>query len=327
MYTDGYGAGIGPSYSPPESYDFLSDAGVRLVRISVAWGNTGWPDAGEANYSDGGFANPHTGIQPVLGGPLDPVYLARLQHEVATAEAAGLVVNLSLYTSLRFPNSHSQYVVTPAELADAWIKLGSQFANDPGVHAYLIANEPYNMDAGFVDGMMQGAVYALRDAGIDKPVWVSTDAYDSCLVTANHPPYIDDPAGAVTYECHSYPGTSGGQTVYNDGGVQLFLRSVRAFHDWCVGNGVHCAIGEMGWPGQNSSADWQSFNDVGEIAYALADDAGMDVTYFGAGGSYRNNLFAYTASDAGTVLSVPGAVHPIDEAQTQSLVISAHPSH
>jgi hypothetical protein len=330
-YTDGYGNGVGPAITPPATWQYLRSRGFRLVRVAMNWGNVGLPDGGDDLLPDGGFAHPHTGIQPVLQGPLDAVYLGRLEEEIGNAADAGLLVNLSLATGFRFPGEHSGYQVTQQELTDVWARLAQAFRGNPGLHAYLITNEPNGVTDSYVTTMEQAAVDAIRDAGDDRLLWVQGNAWDACAWMAIQSPWIQDPADNFAYECHDYPGTEANaqNMAFDDASVSGFLRSVQAFHDWCKGQSLRCAVGELGWPGQNSSADWQKFNSAMEGAYELFDDARMDVTYFdgyGAASASLSALSAYTASDAGVTPTVPGATHAIDQYQTQRLVIEAHPS-
>jgi hypothetical protein len=177
-----------------------------------------------------------------------------------------------------------------------------------------------------VKSMMQGALTAIRQQGDNKLIWIEGNGYSSGAWFAIQTAWIVDPANNFVYSAHEYPGTSGNQTVYDSTLVNQFLQDCTAFYDWCMNNHLRCSIGEIGWPGANTSSDWQQFNASVDQAYQLFDDAKMDVTQFHASGAYKEALTSYTASSPGVTAGAPGTVHAIDTAQTQSLVVEAHPS-
>jgi hypothetical protein len=321
-YTAGYGGGVGPTPSPIVTYRYLFNRGIRLIRLPFLWGNP--------------TTDKPTGIQPALQGPLDSTCLSRLQTEVQTIQAAGLRVVLVLDSSFRFPVRWNGNLVTQADFNSIWLLLSQVFKDNSAVYAYDLQNGPSSDDDSYVISMMQGAVTALRAAGDNKLLWIQgNNGGNPNWLAAQSPTWIKDPAGNFAYEAHGSPDyawlnepvpPAQNQTAYDAGAVATFQSGMQAFHDWCVGSNLRCAVGEIGWPGENTSADWAMFNSAMEKAYELFDDARMDVTYFGVGGAINDILWAYSAAEPGVDTNVvPGSISPISQAQTQSLVIERHP--
>ena len=77
-------------------------------------------------------------------------------------------------------------------------------------------------------------------------------------------------------------------------------------------------LGEIGWPGDSPAAahpeDAPRWADVGEAAYALLDEAGLDVAYWAAGEQwgtdYALSVYTGTPQDTPTVVADVVERHP-----------------
>jgi endoglucanase len=200
--------------------------------------------------------------------------------------------------------------------------LSAAFNKNPAIYAYDIANEPHDSADDFVRTMYQAGVTAIRNAGDNTQVWVEGNNYADPQWTAAQPPWIRDPANNTTYSIHDYPVCSG--TPCDISGFAQAISDMKTIVAWCKQYSVRCSLGETGWFGSNTTANWQQWNAYGDQLYQLLDDAGMDATYWAAAGSYDADLWAYSANPAGVVQTVPGVPNTLVQAQTQSQVLEAH---
>jgi hypothetical protein len=151
------------------------------------------------------------------------------------------------------------------------------------------------------------------------------DDYDNPAYWSQHPHFFTDPANKLEYEAHDYPCTVQGTTTYDASCSATNLASLTLFAQWCQTNHLRCYIGESGWPGSNASSDWQSFNNWGTQEYNVLDQYGMDATYYAGGGAFAQYFNAYdTTSPA--VDYVNGIIGTVNNTETQSQVIEAHPT-
>lgn len=188
------------TYDSQATFEYLAAQGLDTVRLPFRWER----------------------IQPRLGEELDPAELARLRDAVQRASAAGLQVILDVHN---FGAYHLEEngrgvrraigtaEVSRAHFADLWRRLSDAFADDSGVVAYDLMNEPVNLPK--VDGMTparlweaasQDAVNAIRandDATLImvpgyqwSHVYSWTDQHDDA--------WIDDPADNIRYTAHHY---------------------------------------------------------------------------------------------------------------------------
>jgi nucleotide-binding universal stress UspA family protein len=193
--------GVDYRWEPEATFRFLAEQGLDTVRIPFRWER----------------------IQPQLGGELDPAELGRLEQTVKYAEAAGLDVILDVHNygayhlaeggqGVRRPIGSAQ---VPVELfADLWDRLSDALADQPGILAYDLMNEPvYLVDneedvggAQVWEAASQAAVEAIRANGDDKLIMVAGYQWSNAQTwTENHDDaWIDDPADNIRYEAHHY---------------------------------------------------------------------------------------------------------------------------
>jgi hypothetical protein len=218
---------VNPNPSDPavnggrNSFGYLRSEGVGLVRVGFRWER----------------------LQPVLGGGLEAVELARLKASIRNAGAAGLKVVLDCHnyggywtaatgghdgTGKQALNSPGCTVV---HFRDLWKRLSSQFASDPTVIVYDLMNEP-NGKKGIVParGRTQGQTWEaitrsvvsdIRGRGDRTTIAVTTyrASVDECVDHHPNGPWIPASIPGIRYTAHQYfdhysgSGTGGGNYV------------------------------------------------------------------------------------------------------------------
>jgi hypothetical protein len=187
-------------YDRQETFTYLGQRGVRLVRLPFRWER----------------------VQTTLGGELDATELGRLRGAVARARIAGLDVLLDMHGYGAYylgdgdrgvRRAIGSAEVTRAHFADAWRRISAAFKEDPGVIGYGLMAEPVAMPApaglSAAEGWeraSQKALDAIRANGDGKLVTVS--GYEWAGVQRwpeQHPDkWINDAANNHRYEGHHY---------------------------------------------------------------------------------------------------------------------------
>jgi endoglucanase len=187
-------------YDRAGTFEFLADRGVGHVKIPFRWER----------------------LQPELGGPLDDAEVRRIKDVVRRARGAGLPVILDMHNYGAYYLSNGDHGVRRAigsrhvgvaDFADAWRRISQVFDDNPGVLAYALMAEPFDMPsvgsrspAEVWEQASQAAVTAIRGRGDDTLVSISGYGWDAVQVfTRFHPDaWIDDPEDNVLYEVHHY---------------------------------------------------------------------------------------------------------------------------
>ncbi|PPF20240.1 hypothetical protein C5B92_00765 [Rathayibacter sp. AY1A4] len=308
--------------NPAESYEFLADRGLTLVRLAVPWSLL-QPQADGESTDD------------ALAKGLDPAAVALLRTEIAAIGAAGMRVVLDLHNNGTYPASQGDLPegtvwfgsgLSVSQAQRVWTLLAAEFQDDGRIAAYDLFNEVKRslVPVETYKAYTQAVVSAVRGTGDRHTIWVEgmrEATTGTVAAIAPEGPWIQDPLDRIVYSQHFYPGGTG-TTLRSDkqGGndEQVFVAAVTTFGQWCRRYGVHCSVGEVGWPSDHSlsltAGGAGSWTDVGEAFYTAADSYGLDVTYFG---STRK-------SDCGWLMAYCGDDHEIDDARSQSSVIEAH---
>lgn len=173
----------------------------------------------------------------------------------------------------------------------------------------------------------QAAVTAIRDTGDTRDVYIAGDNFSGAAAWTTHnpaTPWITDPAGAVVYEAHYYfnESNSGAYGTYAAANTDAVSRGyadlaakitaeVGVFTSWLSTHGQRGFIGELGWPKNADSAQW---NAAGEHLYDLLDAAGVSATYWATGDHWGDayDLEPYDTSEQ--------TLH------AQAAILEAHPS-
>jgi hypothetical protein len=311
---------------PASSYEYLASRGVDIVRLAVPWQRLQEiPPGGTA--ADG------------LEQPIDEDYLDVVAEEVGRAADAGIRTILDLHNGCTYPWGAGPFVegslrcgqgITEQHVIDVWTALAERFHHDERVAAFDIFNEPrWSVGVDTYKRYAQVAVDAIRATGDDHMIWVEgmlSDQRGRLASIAPDGPWIDDPVGKTMYSEHFYA-DEGGRTFDQVPDHERVLERLRTFADWCTTWGVHCSVGEVGWPsggrgGVQSVSSADRWNALFEEFYDIADEYGLDVTYFGASSVTRTGtLLAYVARAPGLPSS-----SGIDTALSQAEVIERHPS-
>ena len=323
LYTDGYGNGYGPAVTTLASYQYLYSRGIRLIRLEVPWG----PVSSAA-----------PGLQNTLSGTLDATVLDEVHQEVDNLHAAGLVAALDVHSSCHFPGSKGSAIcgngITTDDVKSLWTQLSAAFQADPGVYAYDLMNEPYNITSATWKTFSQAMVDAIRARGDDKLLWVEGINYSNAgqFSALNGTPWITDPKANILYSGHTYPPTSTGgswqSTTYNATSDAAWLTELSNFTSWCSTNHVKCGIGEMAWPASTIAPDWMQWNALGERWYTAADAANLTVTFFTASSTQNNpnDIYVHDGGNDVDLNTKPSTLRTIDTALSQAVVLEAHPS-
>lgn len=269
------------------TYDYLSSRGLTVIRLAVPW----------------------QGLQPIIDGedprdalarPVNAEYLDLIRQQVRYAERANLRVIVDLHNGCTYPwgtgpepagNLYCGDGLTIDDVVKVWAALSEALKDEPGVAAYNLFNEPRKQTgAATYFNYVNAVVEYLRSQGDNRAVWVDAILGSSFASDSHLSAPVSDPAGAIVYSQHFY---------LNGGTRESLLSRIRDFGEWCDNRGVHCAIGEMGWPAGGSAEKSTTFT----LAYGLANHYGMDVTYFGATSvpSPRSLIAYYAASGDSTI--------------------------
>lgn len=195
---DGFSAAqpgaLGVDYfaEPAESYTWLADRGVDLVRLPVRWER----------------------LQPAPGGAFDEQHAALVEQQLDAAGAAGVDVILDLHNYGAHDTDQLGSDALPDErLAQFWLTVSERWGAHPALLGYGLMNEPHDLGGGDERGAAaawesttQEVVTALRDAGDEHLLLVAGYDWSSLARWSdNHPSgWIDDPADAFRYEAHHY---------------------------------------------------------------------------------------------------------------------------
>ncbi|ADG73647.1 glycoside hydrolase family 5 [Cellulomonas flavigena DSM 20109] len=303
------------------SWDYLASRGVKVARLPVSWVRL-QPVPASGNLRAG------------LDGPVSQAYLDVVEEQVRRAARAGIRTVVGLHNACSYPNIQAPGSVvcgdgvTRADVAKVWTALAGRFAGDERVVAFDLLNETH-IDVVPVARyrlFTQAAADAVRATGAQQTLWVQRllGERGRLDVIAPDGPWVADPLGKVMYSQHFYSSPIG--AVFDPlAGNHAVLMDVDRFGTWCRRWNVRCAAGEVGWPsggpgGVQSAASARGWNLVFEQFYRLADQYGLDVTYFAASSSQTTGtLLAYVASR-------PGYPSPtgLDTALSQTEVIERH---
>lgn len=274
-------------WNSQEFYDYVQSRGHKIVRLDFLWER----------------------VQPELGGELDRSGLAELERTVQRAADAGLLVLLDMKNYGRYwlPDDTQVMLgdgITEEDFAGVWRQLADAFADQPAVAGFGLMNEPWGLpdppggegDTSVWKEFSQAAVDAIRDTGETRSIFVAGDEWGGAWGWSdiNGDPWIDDPADNVIYEAHVYfDANNSGKydSSYADTEADAVERGwpdlssrieeeLENFTGWLKEHGERGFIGEIGWPSGPEAEQW---NEIGELAYGIMNEAEVGATYWAAG--------------------------------------------
>lgn len=187
-------------YDRPETFRYVADRGMELVRIEFRWER----------------------LQPTLGGDLDGAELERVRGAADAARDAGMQVVIDMHNygayylhdgarGVRRPIGSAE--VSIEHFADVWRRLSQAFATDDGILAYGLMNEPVDMQGAsglrppqVWERASQAAIDAIRSRNDLKLVMVSGYNYSGAQQWPSQHPraWIRDRIDNFRYEAHHY---------------------------------------------------------------------------------------------------------------------------
>ena len=273
------------TYQSEATFRYFAARDLNLIRFQLQWER----------------------LQPAPSGPLAPDHLDLLKTAIGWAKTYGCLMVLEIHNFARFSFNENGRLntfvvdqpyngaarVSRHDLADFWVRLSGEFANEPAVYAYDLMNEPHDL-AGWKE-ISQHVLSAIRANGDNKLIMVPGDSWSSANRWPDvHGPtgWITDPADNFLYEAHLYFDSDESGTYsrsYDDelranpGLPSVGVTRVRHFLDWCKANRARGFIGEYGVP--DSDPRWWAVLDR---LLKVLDDEEVSGTYWAAGEWWGN---------------------------------------
>ena len=218
---------LGTDYQVPSSKSaaYYTGKGMNLIRIAFLWER----------------------LQPTLGGPLDPAYLAHLMSVTSQANRHGAAVLLDVHNFGRYRRKPLGSPQVPIQaFADLWSRLAEKFAD--GRVMFGLMNEPHDQSGADWRGAVDAAVAAIRKTGAKNAIFIMGADWGSprswMSGNAELMSGIKDPN--FVFEFHQYLDAVGGGTspVCKDAAhsVALFTEAT----DWLRRTDAHGFLGEIG---------------------------------------------------------------------------------
>lgn len=262
---------LGTNYHVPSSASvaYFTGKGMNLIRIAFLWER----------------------LQPTLGGPLDPIYLAHLMSITNQINRRGAAVLLDVHNGGRYRGKPLGSPQVPIRaFADLWSRLADMFAG--GQVMFGLMNEPHDQSAANWRSAVDAAVVAIRKTGAKNAIYIMGTDW------GNPVSWMDRNAELMSgikdsnfvYEFHQYlDDDGGGRTPVCKDAAQSVARLTKTT-DWLRRTGTHGFIGEIG-----IGANAQCFASLTAVLSYLRDnrDVWLGWAYWAGGqgwGSYFTSL-------------------------------------
>ncbi|MCW3796724.1 cellulase family glycosylhydrolase [Sphingomonas sp. BN140010] len=270
----------GYHYPTLAELQYYNSKGVDLVRIPVGWER----------------------LQSALDGPLDLASdIAVLKQLLTDAGSLGMNVVLDLHNYGRYNGKAIGDVggPTPAQFADFWQKMATEFKSYPALVGYDLMNEPHDMPvAGAWKAAAQAATDAIRTVDMKAIIYIEGDGWSSThtWLDNNADLIITDPANRLIYTAHGYYDqfnegayryTYEGEKAYPEIGVDR----LKPFVDWLNAHGFKGMIGEFGAP--STDPRWLEIQK-NALDYMVANK--LEATAWG-GGPWDTSYTLYMAKE------------------------------
>lgn len=220
-------------YPKPGTIERFAALGITSLRFPVKWER----------------------LQPVLGQPLDPEEMLRLDAAFVAAKQAGLRMVISIHNSAYYGTVRiGTGAVTAEAFADLWRRLAGHFRSEPGV-VFGLMNEPFDIPVAEWLPVANAGIAAIRGTGARQLVLVPGTAWSSVVYWETDTPVgnnartmlgVVDPADNVGYDVHQYLDAdfSGRVAACPRGGDAL--RAVERMTAWLAQHRRRAHLGEIG---------------------------------------------------------------------------------
>ncbi len=218
---------LGTNYQVPSSRSvaYYAGKGMNLIRIGFLWER----------------------LQPTLGGPLDPAYLAQLMSVTRQANRRGAAVLLDVHNFGRYRREPLGSPKVPIQaFADLWSRLAKTFAD--GRVMFGLMNEPHDQSAADWRSAADAAVTAIRKTGAKNAIFIMGADWGNprSWMSRNAALMSGIKDTNFVYEFHQYLDADGGGTgpLCQDAAHSVALLTETT--DWLRRTGAHGFIGEIG---------------------------------------------------------------------------------
>ncbi|KAI0030131.1 glycoside hydrolase superfamily [Vararia minispora EC-137] len=222
---------LGTDYTwpSPSSIDFFMNQGLNTFRIPFLLER---------------LAPPSTGIT----GPFDSTYLNGLQTIVNYITSKG---GFALVDPHNFMIYNGAQILSTSDFQTFWTNLSKVFINNPNV-IFDLMNEPHDIDATVVAGLMQAAINGIRSTGATQLIfaegtswtgaWTWTSSGNSQAFTTLSDPLNNTAIGDAEGFADSDGSGTSDQCVSNTIGAERLAAATQ----WLQQTGFKGFLGEMG---------------------------------------------------------------------------------
>jgi endoglucanase len=191
-------------------------------------------------------------LQPVLGQPLDPAELERLQTTTADLRALESTVILDVHNYARYRGAIVGSPELPASnLADLWRRLAEIYRTDPEV-VFGLMNEPHEMPTAQWVEAANVVIAAIRATGAANLIlvpgnrwtgahsWSQGEQPNSELMLGIH-----DPVDHFAFEVHQYLDADASGSADACVSESIGVERMAGFTEWAARHGFKAFVGEF----------------------------------------------------------------------------------
>lgn len=252
---------------------YYKSKGMRLFRIPFSWER----------------------MQRVLGAPLDPEELSRMDELVGGAHALHLKLILDVHGyDRRERKLIGADPVLENAFADLWRRLAEHYRTENAIYGYGLMNEPHDTE-GTWPHTAQAAINAVRTIDRRHFILLAGDHWSGANTWESANPKILevwDPENKLIYEAHIYFDSDGSgvyRTSYDDNRAypEIGVDRVRPFIEWIRLHHARGLIGEFGVP--NNDPRWNEV--LGRLLRYLRDNQ-VSGTYWAGGPAWHHYILS-----------------------------------